>query len=274
MAAAWYPYDQTTVSLLLNTSHMSNSVNPSISSKQSLLQNIQKVTRAIDDACLVSHREVDSVQLLAVTKTHPVDIVQNAYELGLRAFGENYVQEGVDKISALNELIPNNQAIWHFIGPLQSNKTRPVAEHFAWVHGIDRLKIAQRLSEQRPSALPPLNVLIQVNISDEASKSGCAPAEALELALHMIVLPNLTLRGLMTIPAAIDKQADETAQRSPFVELAQLHAQIKSKLPAEQARHFNTLSMGMSDDFPHAIAAGATLIRVGSALFGARAYPI
>lgn len=249
---------------------MSNSVSTTNTGHNLLLQNIQKIKHSIADSCGSCQRSVDSVLLLAVTKTHPVSVLEHAYQLGLRAFGENYVQEGVAKISALNELIPHHEAIWHFIGPLQSNKTKPVAEHFAWVHGVERFKIAQRLSEQRPSSMANLNVLIQVNISDENSKSGCEPADALELALQIIELPHVTLRGLMTIPAAIDQHADELTQQAPFKALAQLHATIKSHLPEPHAAMFDTLSMGMSDDFPHAIAAGATLIRVGSALFGAR----
>ena len=258
--------------LLLNTFSMSNSVDHPLSS--SLEQQIQRITSAIHDACTTAQRAPDTVQLLAVTKTHPIETIQAAYALGLRGFGENYVQEGVDKIIALHRLIPDNQAIWHFIGPLQSNKTRSIAEHFAWVHGIDRLKIAQRLSEQRPVHLPSLNVLIQVNISDESSKSGCTPDSALELALQIIDLPHLTLRGLMSIPEAIDPDADETIQCAPFVAMAQLHTNIKAHLPHDAASVFDTLSMGMSDDYQHAIAAGSTLVRIGSALFGRRPAPI
>ncbi|AXF85757.1 hypothetical protein DTO96_101493 [Ephemeroptericola cinctiostellae] len=250
---------------------MSNSVDHPLFT--SLEQQIRRITSTIHDACIAAQRSPDAVQLLAVTKTHPIETIQAAYALGLKRFGENYVQEGVDKIIALRGILPDNQAIWHFIGPLQSNKTRPVAEHFAWVHGIDRLKIAQRLSEQRPTHLPPLNVLIQVNISDESSKSGCAPDSALALALEIIQLPRLTLRGLMTIPAAIDPQANEATQCAPFVAMAQLHAKIKAHLPHDAAPAFDTLSMGMSDDYPHAIAAGSTLVRIGSALFGRRPAP-
>ena len=263
-----HPYQRP---LLLNRFTMSNPVNHPLSTP--LEQHLQRVTSSMNDACIAAQRATDAVQLLAVTKTHPIDTIQAAYALGLRHFGENYVQEGVDKITTLHRIFPDNQAIWHFIGPLQSNKTRPIAEHFAWVHGIDRLKIAQRLSEQRPTHLPPLNVLIQVNISDENSKSGCAPENALELALHIIQLPHLTLRGLMTIPAAIDPHADEATQCAPFIAMAQLHAKIKAHLPHEAASAFDTLSMGMSDDYPHAIAAGSTLVRIGSALFGRRPAP-
>ena len=254
--------------LFLNTIRMSNPVNHPLSS--TLEQCIQCVSADIHEACIAAQRSVDSVQLLAVTKTHPVHIVEAAYALGLKSFGENYVQEGVDKIIAFHLNQPNNDAIWHFIGPLQSNKTRLVAEHFAWVHGVDRLKIAQRLSEQRPADKAPLNVLIQVNISDEDSKSGCVPDQVFDLAQQIILLPQLTLRGLMAIPAAINPQADETAQRAPFLAMSQLHAQVKAQLPSDVAANFDTLSMGMSDDYRHAIAAGSTMVRIGSALFGAR----
>ncbi|WP_133618885.1 YggS family pyridoxal phosphate-dependent enzyme [Hydromonas duriensis] len=231
---------------------------------------IEAVQNAILNACQTAQRPIEQVQLLAVTKTHPFETIRTAYSLGLRAFGENYVQEGVDKVIAFRIAEPDNHVVWHFIGPLQSNKTRVVAEHFDWVHGVDRLKIAQRLSEQRPINASPLNVLIQVNISAEASKSGCTPESVLALAQQVVLLPRLKLRGLMTIPAAIDPTADEASQRLPFIALAKLHADLKAQLADEHAEVFDTLSMGMSDDFPHAIAAGATLIRIGSALFGTR----
>ena len=266
--SACYAYILHQHPLLLNTFSMSNSVDHPLFSP--LEQRIQHITSSIRDACVAAQRPPNSVQLLAVTKTHPIETILTAHALGLRSFGENYVQEGVDKITDLRKIMPDNQVIWHFIGPLQSNKTRPVAEHFTWVHGIDRLKIAQRLNEQRPTGSPPLNVLIQVNISDENSKSGCSPESAIELALQITQLPKLTLRGLMTIPATIDAHADESTQCAPFIAMAQLHAKIKNHLPHDAALVFDTLSMGMSDDYPHAIAAGSTMVRIGSALFGQR----
>ncbi|PZR18943.1 MAG: YggS family pyridoxal phosphate-dependent enzyme, partial [Azospira oryzae] len=182
---------------------------------------------------------------------------------GQRAFGENYVQEGCDKIDQLRAA-GHSDLEWHFIGPLQSNKTRPVAERFDWVHSIDRLKIAQRLSEQRPADLPPLQVCVQVNISGEASKSGCDLDQAAELCRAVAALPNLTLRGLMAIPAPA---TDEAAQREPCRRLRQFYEQLRAEGLA-----LDTLSMGMSHDLEAAVAEGATIVRVGTAIFGARDY--
>ncbi len=238
-----------------------------------IAQRYRQITQSVAHACAQVQRSPDDVLLLAVSKTHPADNVLAAYTAGARDFGENYVQEGVEKIEVFDELQPDNQAVWHFIGPLQSNKTRPVAEYFDWVHAVDRLKIAQRLSEQRPASRTPLNVCIQVNIDDQASKSGCTPVDAVELALQIVALPNLNLRGLMAIPAPIDAQADETVQRAPFIALRTLFERIKQQLPAEHAARFDTLSMGMSDDYAQAIAAGSTMVRIGTAIFGARQYP-
>ena len=240
---------------------------------QEISQNYQRIALSVAQACQAAQRPNDAVLLLAVSKTHPVDNVIAAYAAGARDFGENYVQEGTQKIEALDTLMPENQAIWHFIGPLQSNKTRPVAEYFDWVHTVDRLKIAQRLNEQRPHSRTPLNVCIQVNIDDEASKSGCTPDEAFELARQLSQLPQLHLRGLMVIPTAINPQADIATQKAPFLALAQLFEKIKAQLPATQQSSFDTLSMGMSDDFIQAIAAGSTMVRIGTAIFGAREYP-
>jgi len=203
---------------------------------------------------------VDSVTLLAVTKTFSATVVREAHAAGMHRFGENYVQEGLDKIAALADLRAGLE--WHLIGPLQSNKTRPVAENFDWVHSVDRLKIAQRLSEQRPAALGPLNICIQVNISGEASKSGVAPAEVATLARAVAALPRLHLRGLMAVP---EPAADFEAQRAPHRELAALFAQLQA-----QGLPLDTLSMGMSADLEAAITEGATLVRVGTALFGSR----
>jgi pyridoxal phosphate enzyme (YggS family) len=199
---------------------------------------------------------------LAVSKTRPVVDVLAAVLAGQLDFGENYVQEGVDKILALRELSPDTTPVWHFIGPLQSNKTRLVAEHFTWVHAIERLKIAERLSEQRPEHLPPLQVCVQVNVSGEASKSGCAPAEACDLCRKVAALPRLKLRGLMCIPAPA---AGFAAQCQPFVELRQIFLDLQGEGLA-----LDTLSMGMSDDLEAAIHEGATLVRIGTAIFGER----
>ena len=239
---------------------------------QQIVQNYLRVAHNIADACNAAQRSPDCVLLLAVSKTHPAASVLAAYHAGARDFGENYVQEGTEKIEALDELLPEHQAIWHFIGPLQSNKTRAVAEYFDWVHSIDRLKIAQRLSEQRPASRAPLNVCLQVNIDDEASKSGCALDDAPALAQAIATLPHLRLRGLMAIPKAVDPNASYAEQCAPFVALAQLLSHIQAQLPEAQAAYFDTLSMGMSDDYGQAISSGSTLVRIGTAIFGARPY--
>ncbi|RZT41171.1 YggS family pyridoxal phosphate-dependent enzyme [Cupriavidus agavae] len=222
--------------------------------------NLQAVESDIAAAAQQAGRTASDVALLAVSKTVPPATIREAYAAGQRAFGENYVQEGVEKIAALADL--RGDIGWHFIGPLQSNKTRVVAEQFDWVHAIDRLKIAERLSAQRPAGLAPLQVCIQVNISDEASKSGVAPAEVPALAQAIAVLPNLRLRGLMAIPAPAD---DPDAQRRPFAALRSLLDQLR-----QSGLNVDTLSMGMSADMDAAIAEGATLVRIGTAIFGAR----
>lgn len=207
---------------------------------------------------------MESVTLLAVSKTFGPAAVREAFEAGEHRFGENYVQEGVDKIAALADL--RRRLEWHFIGPLQSNKTRVVAEQFDWVHSVDRLKTAQRLSEQRPPHLPPLQVCLQVNISGEASKSGLAAPEVPALARAVAVLPGLRLRGLMAIP---EPSSDPVAQRWPHRALRELLASLQ----AQQQEHglvMDTLSMGMTSDLEAAIAEGATLVRVGTAIFGRR----
>lgn len=220
--------------------------------------NLQAVRERIRAAALACGRLPDSVELLAVSKTWPADAVLAAAEAGQRAFGENYVQEGVGKAESLAA----HAFCWHFIGPLQSNKTRRVAETFAWVHSIDRLKIAERLSEQRPLHLPPLEVCVQVNVSGEASKSGVTPAEALALARSVAALPRLRLRGLMAIPEPAD---DFEAQRAPFRRLRELYETLRAEGLA-----LDTLSMGMTHDLEAAVAEGATMVRVGTAIFGAR----
>jgi pyridoxal phosphate enzyme (YggS family) len=223
--------------------------------------NLQAVRRRIGNACTASHRAPESVQLLAVSKNFDAASVQLAIAAGLTDFGENYLQEGLAKIAAL----PRPNLRWHFIGPIQSNKTRNLAEQFDWVHSVDRLKITQRLSEQRPAALPPLNICVQVNISGEASKSGCTPDETLALCRAVAALPRLRLRGLMAIPAPIAPGADP---REPFRALRELFEQIRKS--GEAGTGFDTLSAGMSDDLEAAIAEGATMVRIGTAIFGSR----
>jgi hypothetical protein len=211
-------------------------------------------------ACRLAGRPAQSVTLLVVSKTFGSALVREAYACGERQFGENYVQEALDKIAALHDL--RAELSWHLIGPLQSNKTRVVAEAFDWVHSVDRLKIAQRLSAQRPAYLPPLQVCLQVNISGEASKSGVKPEELPALAHAVAALPRLRLRGLMAIPEAAGTLEE---QRRPHRALRELSEQLKS-----QGLAMDTLSMGMSADLEAAILEGATLVRVGSAIFGAR----
>ncbi len=224
-----------------------------------ITSNWQAVNAAIAAAARDAGRDSVSVGLLAVSKTFPAAAAREAYAAGQRAFGENYVQEAIDKMAELADL----PIEWHFIGPIQSNKTRAIAEHFAWVHGVDRLKIAERLSEHRPASLPPLNICLQVNISGEDSKSGVMPAEVESLALAVAKLPNLRLRGLMAIPAP----ADGEAQRTPFARMRELQQILN-----EHGLALDTLSMGMSHDFAAAIHEGATLVRVGTAIFGRRNY--
>ncbi|EGQ9232503.1 TPA: YggS family pyridoxal phosphate-dependent enzyme [Vibrio alginolyticus] len=230
----------------------------------SIQQNIEHITSQIRYDEQKCGRTPESVQLLAVSKTKPVEAILEAYQAGQTAFGENYVQEGVSKVQHFAEHYPDNRIEWHFIGPIQSNKSRLVAEHFDWVHTIDRTKIAQRLNEQRPSELKPLQVLIQVNTSGEASKSGVTEAEVFELAELISRLPNLTLRGLMSIPANV---SDYESQLREFQKLATLKQTLEAQFP-----EIDTLSMGMSGDMTAAIEAGSTMVRIGTAIFGARDY--
>ena len=220
--------------------------------------NMQAVRQRVADAARACGRDPAAVGLIAVSKTFGADAVAAAHACGQRVFGENYVQEAVDKIVALASL----GLEWHFIGPIQSNKTRQIAENFAWVHSVDRAKIAERLSAARPDALAPLQVCIQINIGDENTKSGVAPADAPALARAIAALPRLKLRGLMTIPPASD---DPAQQRRYFAELRKLKEQLATTGVA-----LDTLSMGMSADLEAAIAEGATLVRVGTAIFGQR----
>lgn len=226
-----------------------------------LADKYSSVRRQITQACEKAARNPDSVMLLAVSKTRSADEIRELHLQGQRAFGENYLQEALDKIEALADL----DLEWHFIGPIQSNKTRPIAEHFAWVHSVDRLKIARRLSEQRPPELPPLNICLQVNISREESKSGCLPEEVPELVRAVSRLPNLRLRGLMAIPKP---EEDPERQRAVFAQVRRLLEQLQSTQPG-----LDTLSMGMSADIEAAILEGSTIVRVGTALFGPRHYP-
>lgn len=222
--------------------------------------NLEQVTHRIRAAEQRFKRSEGSVKLLAVSKTKPIEAVNALAELGQTAFGENYLQESLDKIAQRPDLE------WHFIGPIQSNKTRPIAEHFNWVHSVDRLKIAQRLSSQRPPELPALNILLQVNISQENTKSGFSPQELLEQVEQVIQLPNLVLRGLMAIPKA---EIAFGQQRVALAKMFDLFQQVKAKLGTPD---FDTLSMGMSGDLEAAIAEGSTMVRIGTDLFGARNY--
>ncbi|GGM04076.1 YggS family pyridoxal phosphate-dependent enzyme [Pseudomonas asuensis] len=222
-----------------------------------IAENIATVRTRIQAAAQACGRDPATIGLLAVSKTKPATDLREAYSCGLQHFGENYLQEAIQKQESLKDL----PLIWHFIGPIQSNKTRAIASHFDWVHSVDRLKIAQRLSEQRPAGLSPLNICLQVNISGEASKSGCAPEELPELARAIAQLPNVVLRGLMAIPEAA---TEPEAQHAAFSSLRKLSEALNLNL--------DTLSMGMSHDLEAAIAEGATWVRIGTALFGTRDY--
>ena len=225
----------------------------------SISQNLATISQQIQQYCHQANRPEQSVKLLAVSKTKPISAIAEAIEAGQRAFGENYVQEGIEKI----QHFANNDTLeWHFIGLLQSNKTRVVAEHFDWVQTIDRLKIAQRLNEQRPEHLPELNVLIQINISDEASKSGISAKEMLELATQISQLSRLKLRGLMAIPKP---ESEPEQQKIALAQMNELFLQLQSKFEG-----IDTLSLGMSDYMQSAIECGSTMVRIGTAIFGAR----
>ena len=226
-----------------------------------IASNLQAVRDAMAAAATEAGRAPDDISLLAVSKTFAPEAIREAYQAGQTRFAESYVQEALHKIVALHDL----PLEWHYIGPIQSNKTRAIAEHFAWVHSVDRLKIAERLSGQRPAHFPPLQVCLQVNISGEASKSGAPPGETAQLAMAIAQLPHLRLRGLMAVPEPGD---DVAAQRAAFARLRRLFEQLN-----RQGLQLDTLSMGMSHDFAAAVAEGATMVRVGSAIFGLREYP-
>ena len=228
-----------------------------------IAHNLAQVRDKISGAAARCGRSPEEVTLLAVSKTKPASAVEEAVASGQRAFGENYVQEGVEKILHFREKGETGLQ-WHFIGPLQSNKSRLVAEHFDWCHTVDRLKIAVRLSEQRPADMPPLNVLIQINISDEQSKSGIPLDEMDALAADIAALPNVRLRGLMAIPAP---ETEYERQLAVAQQMAAAFARLKADYPT-----VDTLSLGMSDDMKTAIAAGSTMVRIGTAIFGARDY--
>jgi pyridoxal phosphate enzyme (YggS family) len=231
---------------------------PTAPEATSLRERLERVRARIARAERRHGRAPGSVRLLAVSKTHPAPVLRAAFEAGLRAFGESYYQEAAAKIDALADL----DLEWHFIGPIQSNKTRGIAERFAWAHSVDREKIARRLDEHRPASMPPLQVCLQVNIDREPTKSGCLPEQVEPLAHYIAGLSRLRLRGLMAIPAATD---DFERQRAAFARVRRLQEQLQS-----QGLELDTLSMGMSGDLEAAIAEGATLVRVGTALFGPR----
>lgn len=224
-----------------------------------IAENLKKVRSEIASSASNNGRDASEITLLAVSKTRPADDIRIAAQEGQMHFGENYLQESIEKINELKEL----KLCWHFIGPLQSNKTRSVAENFDWLHTLDRLKIAKRLSEQRPKDLAPLNVCIQVNISHEESKSGCQPEELTTLIQEISELPNICVRGLMAIPKATQ---DPKEQQSAFAKMKALQLELQAKHP-----QLDTLSMGMSGDMEAAIAEGSTIVRIGTAIFGPRA---
>ncbi|MDN7133608.1 YggS family pyridoxal phosphate-dependent enzyme [Halomonas sp. MC140] len=232
-----------------------------IALNESLAHSYEQARERLRQALENAERAPNAAALLAVSKTKPASMIRQAWQLGQREFGENYLQEALEKQAELADL---EGLVWHFIGPLQSNKTRSVAEHFDWVHSVDRLKIAQRLNEQRPTHLAPLNICLQVNISYEDSKAGVLPEELETLAREVATLPNLRLRGLMAIPAPAKTLA---AQRQPLAALRETLTTLQSQLPEAP---LDTLSMGMSDDLEAAVLEGATLVRLGTAIFGAR----
>lgn len=226
--------------------------------------NLQAVRADLIAAALAAGRDPQQITLLAVSKTFSAEAVLEAAAAGQRCFGENYLQEALDKMQQVQTLLPAEALEWHFIGPIQSNKTRQIAENFSWVHSVDRAKIAGRLAEQRPTGLPPLNICLQVNISGESTKSGVMPEQALSLAKLIAALPGLRLRGLMAVPESSD---DVLVQRHAFSQLRQLKEQIEANGIA-----LDTLSMGMSSDMDAAIAEGSNMVRIGSAIFGKRDY--
>lgn len=229
---------------------------------QTVTDRLKRVQTRLCNAALSAGRASTDIQLLAVSKTKAAELIWQAYQVGQRDFGENYLQEALDKQQLLKQQHPDNEICWHFIGPIQSNKTRAIAENFSWVHSVDRLKIAQRLSDQRPQELPPLNICLQVNLDNEDSKSGFSAAELLDNAQHIAQLPNLALRGLMAIPKP---QAEPATQLQSLQRLQVLQEQLNS-----HQLELETLSMGMSNDLEAAVLAGSTMVRIGSDIFGPR----
>ena len=229
-----------------------------ITSCVNITDNLQQIHHKIEEICLQYQRDPSQVKLLAVSKTKPIEDIRQAYQAGQLDFGENYLQEALEKILALEDL----PLCWHFIGSIQSNKTREIAEHFDWVHSVDRLKIAKRLNDQRPESLAPLNICLQINISHEASKSGLDLSQLEQLVVDVLPLSRLRLRGIMAIP---EKTTHFEEQRQYFAELYQAYHQLQLKYP-----QLDTLSMGMSGDMQAAIAEGSTLLRIGTAIFGTR----
>jgi PLP dependent protein len=226
-----------------------------------IAQHLLQVQTRIAEAAAQAGRSASAVQLLAVSKTKPLGALHAAYQAGQRRFGESYAQEAIQKVQALREA-GLTDIEWHFIGPLQSNKTRPIAEHFDWVDSVDRLKIAERLNAQRPDDLPPLNICIQVNISGESQKSGTTEAEVLDLATQIHQFPRLRLRGLMAIA---ENTPDDTVLKQSFLRLQQLFGRLQQQFPS-----MDTLSMGMTHDLEVAVACGSSQVRIGTAIFGAR----
>jgi pyridoxal phosphate enzyme (YggS family) len=230
--------------------------------RDTLQANLRGVHERITQAARGAGRSADDIALLAVSKTFPAETVIAVAQCGQQAFGENYVQEAVDKIARVRELAPELAVSWHFIGPIQSNKTRAIAEHFDWVQSVDRLKVAERLSQQRPPQLGPINLLLQVNISGESTKSGVAPETVPELARSVAALPNVNLRGLMAIP---EPDTEPARQAGPLARMKALFDALRRDHP-----QCDTLSLGMSADLEAAIAAGSTMVRIGTAIFGER----
>lgn len=235
---------------------------PSALCLNTVTSRLHNTRKRLNHALAMAGRDPDSALLLAVSKTRPAEEIREAYKAGQRAFGENYMQDALSKQPALNDL----DIEWHFIGALQSNKTREAAEHFDWVHTVDRIKIAKRLDAQRPADRPPLQVCLQVNISRDPHKSGVLPEEAADVVREILLLPHLTLRGLMTIPA---KAEDPSQRHKPFKALRELCDQLRNQFPEAP---WDTLSMGMTADMDDAVAEGATIVRIGTAIFGERDY--
>ena len=248
------------VNNLAGFKQMPSQTNGSATHSANIAANLRQINTRIDEICQQYHRDPACINVLAVSKTKPAEDIQSAFNAGQHCFGENYLQEALQKIQMLHEL----PIEWHFIGSIQSNKTRELAENFSWVHSVDRLKIARRLSEQRPESMPPLNICLQVNISEEASKSGFLLNELSTLVSEVVKLPNITLRGLMAIPAKADTLS---AQRATFAKIQQALKTLQETQP-----ELDTLSMGMSNDMEAAIAEGSTILRIGTAIFGARNY--